>query len=78
MFKIGDVIVGNSENPYSITYKGQVCVVVNTEIYGDPHQIEVQVGEVPDEHDTRYVVQERFFDPYHVGGSVALMDYLLD
>ena len=78
MFKIGDVIVGNSDNPYSITHKGRVCVVVNTEIYGDPHLIEVQVGEIPDAHDSLYTVQERFFDPYHEGGSVALMDYLLD
>ena len=78
MFKIGDVIVGNSDNPYSVTHKGQVCVVVNIEALGDPHLIQVQVGAVPNTHDTRYTVQERFFDPYHEGGSVALMDYLLD
>lgn len=78
MFKIGDLIIGNSDNPYTITGKGRVCVVVNTFNDEDCHQIEVQVGEVPDECDLSYTVQERFFDLYYEGGSVALMDYLLD
>lgn len=80
MFEIGDVIVGNSDNPYSITCKGRVCVVVNIcEDQENRHIIEVQVGKVPNAHDTWYQVQEQFFDLlYHEGGSVSLMNYLLD
>jgi hypothetical protein len=38
-FKIGDIIMGNKDNPYVVTGKGSICKV--TEIYGNILAVDV-------------------------------------
>ena len=57
MFKVGDLVIGNSKNGYSITCKGAICLVLD--VYASRNTM--RVGLIAD-NINEYVKIEKFLD----------------
>lgn len=57
MFKVGDLVIGNSKNDYSITCKGAICLVLD--VYAS-HNL-MQVSLIADDIN-EYVKNEKFIN----------------
>ena len=57
MFKVGDLVIGNSKNDYSVTCKGAICLVLDVHASHNSMRVCVIANDI-----NEYVKNERFLD----------------